>query len=261
MTEADVDDRQEKFSGTKGSAPSPIVSTRKSSRPISPNASKGFSDAARSSTSSRVASPTPPISSSHPIAIMCCAASRRENCCHRLTPSIANTAPSRRFTRRGFPAAKPYLLWRGRIHHWHNVLYEDCGRGASIGGRCCRIAHRKSERPHTKRWNRKTLAQLHSMDYEKTDRGDFGKPGAYIARVSSSRADANTSPEIAEDRGDGPPYRMAACASAAARAQLHRPRRLSPRQHDPASSEAKRNAVLDWELCMIGDLMADFTII
>src|ERR1051326_2055277 len=52
---------------------------------------------------------------------------------------------------------------------------------------------------------------------------------------------------------------MAAAAPANGCARFHRSWRLPARQHDSASERAQGDRVLDWELCTIGDPMADFT--
>lgn len=104
-----------------------------------------------------------------------------------------------------------------------------------------------------------TLARLHMLDYEKLGVADFGKPGNYIARQIArwtKQFVASQTEPIAEMEklidwlpGHLPPEERSCI--------VHGDFRLDNMILHPDRSEIL--AVLDWELSTIGDPLADFT--
>ncbi len=158
----------------------------------------------------------------------------------------------------GFPVAKPYLLCEDESVIGTMFYVMECVEGRIYWGPMLPDQTPKQRGEIYDAMN-ETLAHLHNLDYEKLGLSDFGKPGNYVARQNLALDQAVSGIPDRDRRGDGQADRMAAGASSRRRAQLDRPWRLPARQHDPAPDRAKVLAVLDWELCTIGDPMADFT--
>ncbi len=158
----------------------------------------------------------------------------------------------------GFPVAKPYLLCEDESVIGTMFYVMECVEGRIYWGPMLPDCSPKERTAIYEAMN-KTLAQLHSLDYEKLGLGDFGKPGAYIARQISrwtkqyQLSETQTIPEmnrlIEWLPAHLPPQERNSI--------VHGDYRLDNMILHP--TEPKVIAVLDWELCTIGDPMADFT--
>jgi aminoglycoside phosphotransferase (APT) family kinase protein len=158
----------------------------------------------------------------------------------------------------GFPVAKPYLLCEDDSVIGTMFYVMECVEGRIYWGPMLPDCSPKERTAIYEAMNA-TLAQLHSLDYEKLGLADFGKPGAYIARQISrwtkqyQLSETEKIPEM--DRliewlpAHLPPQERNAI--------VHGDYRLDNMILHP--TEPKVLAVLDWELCTIGDPMADFT--
>jgi len=104
-----------------------------------------------------------------------------------------------------------------------------------------------------------TLAQLHSLDWRALGLEDFGRPGNYVARqiarwTKQYRASETERIEEMEKLIEWLPQHL---PEAPRDAIVHGDYRLDNMILHP--SEPRVLAVIDWELCTIGDPMADFT--
>src|SRR5579871_1777985 len=84
----------------------------------------------------------------------------------------------------GFPVAKPYLLCEDDSIIGTMFYVMDCVEGRVIWEGTIPGATKKERWAIYDAMN-ETLARLHMLDYEKIGLGDFGKPGAYVARQIS----------------------------------------------------------------------------
>ncbi len=104
-----------------------------------------------------------------------------------------------------------------------------------------------------------TLADLHTIDYEKAGLGDYGKPGNYferqIGRWSKQYEAAETS-DI-EEMNNLIKWLPTAIPSDDATSIVHGDYRFDNAIMHP--SEPKTLAILDWELSTLGHPLADFT--
>jgi aminoglycoside phosphotransferase (APT) family kinase protein len=104
-----------------------------------------------------------------------------------------------------------------------------------------------------------TFARLHNMDWEKLGLQDYGKPGNYVGRQVSrwtkqyKASETELIPEM-EKLIEWLPQHLPTDARDSI---VHGDYRLDNMILHP--TEPKVIAVLDWELCTIGDPMADFT--
>lgn len=158
----------------------------------------------------------------------------------------------------GFPVAKPYLLCEDDSVIGTMFYVMDCVEGRIYWGPLLPDCAPEERSAIYKAMN-ETLARLHMLDYEKLGLGDFGKPGAYIARQISrwtKQYQLSETDKIWEmDKliewlpAHVPPQDRNSI--------VHGDYRLDNMILHP--TEPKVLAVLDWELCTIGDPMADFT--
>ncbi|MGJ3231392.1 MAG: phosphotransferase [Oceanicaulis sp.] len=104
-----------------------------------------------------------------------------------------------------------------------------------------------------------TLAQLHSIDYEKAGLGDYGKPGNYFERQIGRWTKQYKAAETREIKAmDALIEWLPAHAPDQERTSVvHGDYRLDNMIFHP--TEPRVIAVLDWELSTLGDPLADFT--
>jgi aminoglycoside phosphotransferase (APT) family kinase protein len=256
MTEAAIDDRQEKFSGTKDVVEAYRFDVKKLEAYLAERI-EGFQTplevrqfkGGQSNPTYQLVTPNrtyvlrrkPPgklLPSAHAV--------------DREYRAIAALYPT------GFPVAKPYLLCEDESVIGTMFYVMDCVEGRIYWGPMLPDCSPKERTAIYEAMNA-TLAQLHKLDYEKLGLADFGKPGAYIARQISrwtkqyQLSETEKIPEM--DRliewlpAHLPPQERNSI--------VHGDYRLDNMILHP--TEPKVLAVLDWELCTIGDPMADFT--
>ncbi|MFL5237908.1 MAG: phosphotransferase family protein [Rhizomicrobium sp.] len=158
----------------------------------------------------------------------------------------------------GFPVARPYLL---------------CDDQSVIGTMFYVMEHVEGRiyweplLPHQTQQQRHaiydamnaTIARLHNVDWRSLSLNDFGKPGNYIARqiarwTKQYKASETEPIEEMEKLIEWLPQHLPEAPSDAI---VHGDYRLDNIIWHP--SEPRVLAVIDWELCTIGDPMADFT--
>ena len=102
-----------------------------------------------------------------------------------------------------------------------------------------------------------TLAAIHAVDPDAVGLSDLGRKEGYIERQLkrwySQWTQSKTRELPADPRRLPPPER----AHSRAGRGHHRPRRLPPRQLHGLDAAGDVVAVLDWEICTLGDPMAD----
>src|SRR5215469_2656524 len=158
----------------------------------------------------------------------------------------------------GFPVAKPYLLCEDESVIGTIFYVMDCVEGRIYWGPLIPDAS-PEERTAIYAAMNKTLARLHSLDYEKLGLSDFGKPGAYIARQISrwTKQYQLSETEKIWEMDKLIDWLPAHLPPQERNSVVHGDYRLDNMILHP--TESKVAAVLDWELCTIGDPMADFT--
>ncbi len=158
----------------------------------------------------------------------------------------------------GFPVAKPYLLCEDESVIGTMFYVMDCVEGRIYWGPLLPDCSPKERSAIYVAMNA-TLARLHLLDYEKLGLAGYGKPGAYIARQISrwtrqyQLSETKTIPAM-NKLIEWLPAHLPPEGRASV---VHGDYRLDNIILHP--TEAKVLAVLDWELCTIGDPMADFT--
>ena len=102
-----------------------------------------------------------------------------------------------------------------------------------------------------------TLVAIHGVDPDAVGLGELGRKQDYVER--QLRALARAVGEVQDARARGRRRRPPPARGADPRPGPgdDRPRRLPPRQHDPRASSGEVAAVVDWELCTLGDPLAD----
>ena len=158
----------------------------------------------------------------------------------------------------GFPVAKPYVLCEdeGVIGTIFYVM--ECVEGRIYWGP---MLPDQSPRQRGEVYDamNETFAKLHNMDWQKLGLEDFGKPGNYVGRqvarwTKQYKASETDRIDEMEKLIEWLPQHLPADARDSI---VHGDYRLDNMILHP--TEPKVVAVLDWELCTIGDPMADFT--
>ena len=158
----------------------------------------------------------------------------------------------------GFPVAKPYLLCEDDSVIGTMFYVMECVEGRVIWESTIPGADKKE------RWAiydamSETIARLHTLDYEKIGLTDFGKPGAYVARQISrwTKQYQLSETETIEEMNKLIEWLPAHLPPEGKPSVVHGDYRLDNMILHP--TEPRVLAVIDWELCTIGDPMADFT--
>jgi len=256
MTEAAADDRQEKFSGTKDVVEAYRFDTKKLeaylaeridgfTTPLEVRQFKG----GQSNPTYQLITPNrkyvlrrkPPgklLPSAHAV--------------DREYRAIAALYPT------GFPVAKPYLLCEDESVIGTMFYVMDCVEGRIYWGPLLPDCSPKERGAIYEAMN-ETLARLHKLDFEKLGLADFGKPGAYIARQISrwTKQYQLSETETISEMNRLIDWLPAHLPPQERSSVVHGDYRLDNMILHP--TEPKVLAVLDWELCTIGDPMADFT--
>jgi aminoglycoside phosphotransferase (APT) family kinase protein len=158
----------------------------------------------------------------------------------------------------GFPVAKPYLLCEDESVIGTMFYVMDCVEGRIYWGP---MLPDQTPQQRTQIYDamNETFARLHNIDWEKLGLQDYGKPGNYVARQVSrwtkqyQLSETETIPEMNRLIEWLPQH----LPTDARDSIVHGDYRLDNMILHP--TEPKVIAVLDWELCTIGDPMADFT--
>jgi len=158
----------------------------------------------------------------------------------------------------GFPVAKPFLLCEDESIAGTMFYVMECVEGRVIWESTIPGADRKERRAIYDAMN-ETIARLHNLDYEKIGLGDFGKPGAYVARQISrwTKQYQLSETETIEEMNKLIEWLPAHLPAEGKPSVVHGDYRLDNMILHP--TEPKVLAVIDWELCTIGDPLADFT--
>jgi aminoglycoside phosphotransferase (APT) family kinase protein len=158
----------------------------------------------------------------------------------------------------GFPVAKPYLLCEdeGVIGTIFYVM--ECVEGRIYWGPMLPDQSPKQRGEIYDAMN-ETLAKLHSLDFEKLGLSDFGKPGNYVGRQIArwTKQYQASETETIDEMNKLIEWLPAHLPPDERSSIVHGDYRLDNMILHP--TEPKILAVLDWELCTIGDPMADFT--
>ena len=158
----------------------------------------------------------------------------------------------------GFPVAKPYLLCEDESVVGTMFYVMECVEGRVIWEGTL-PGLEKSQRHAIYDAMNETIARLHNLDYEKIGLGDFGKPGAYVARQISrwTKQYKASETETIVEMDKLIEWLPAHLPQEGRPSVVHGDYRLDNMILHP--TEPKVLAVIDWELCTIGDPLADFT--
>jgi aminoglycoside phosphotransferase (APT) family kinase protein len=158
----------------------------------------------------------------------------------------------------GFPVAKPYVLCEDESIIGTMFYVMECVEGRVIWEGTVPGVDKKERWAIYDAMN-ETLARLHNLDYEKIGLGDFGKPGAYVARQISrwTKQYQLSETEKIDEMNKLIEWLPAHLPPEGKPSVVHGDYRLDNMILHP--TEPKVLAVIDWELCTIGDPLADFT--
>lgn len=158
----------------------------------------------------------------------------------------------------GFPVARPYLLCEEDSVIGTMFYVMECVEGRVIWESTIPGVDKKERWAIYDAMN-ETIARLHNLDYQKIGLGDFGKPGAYVARQISrwTKQYQLSETETIEEMNKLIDWLPAHLPAEGKSSVVHGDYRLDNMILHP--SEPKVLAVIDWELCTIGDPLADFT--
>jgi len=157
----------------------------------------------------------------------------------------------------GFPVAKPYLLCEDESIIGTMFYVMECVEGRIYWGPTLPDQTPKQRSEIYDAMN-ETFARLHNMDWQKLGLEDFGKPGNYVGRqvarwTKQYKASETERIDEMEKLIEWLPQHLPTDARDSI---VHGDYRLDNMILHP--TEPKVIAVLDWELCTIGDPMADF---
>jgi aminoglycoside phosphotransferase (APT) family kinase protein len=158
----------------------------------------------------------------------------------------------------GFPVAKPYVLCEDESVIGTMFYVMECVEGRIYWGPMLPDQTPKQRGEIYDAMN-ETLARLHGLDYQALGLSDFGKPGNYVGRQISrwtKQYQASVTEKI-DEMDKLIEWLPAHLPTDERTSVVHGDYRLDNMILHP--TEPKVIAVLDWELCTIGDPMADFT--
>jgi aminoglycoside phosphotransferase (APT) family kinase protein len=158
----------------------------------------------------------------------------------------------------GFPVPKPYLLCEDESVIGTIFYVMECVEGRIYWGPML-PDQTPGQRGEIYDAMNETLARLHNLDYEQIGLSDFGKPGNYVGRQISrwTKQYQASVTETIEEMDRLIEWLPAHLPADERNSVVHGDYRLDNMIIHP--TEPKVIAVLDWELCTIGDPMADFT--
>jgi len=158
----------------------------------------------------------------------------------------------------GFPVPKPYLLCEDESIIGTMFYVMECVEGRIYWGPML-PDQTPTQRAEIYDAMNETLAKLHNLDYQKIGLADFGKPGNYVGRQVSrwTKQYQLSETETIDEMNKLIEWLPQHLPVDARDTVVHGDYRLDNMILHP--TEPKVIAVLDWELCTIGDPMADFT--
>jgi len=158
----------------------------------------------------------------------------------------------------GFPVPKPYLLCEDESVIGTMFYVMECVEGRIYWGPMLPDQTPKQRTEIYDAMN-ETLARLHNLDYREIGLTDFGKPGNYVGRQVSrwTKQYQLSQTETIHEMNKLIEWLPQHLPADARDTVVHGDYRLDNMILHP--TEPKVIAVLDWELCTIGDPMADFT--
>jgi len=158
----------------------------------------------------------------------------------------------------GFPVPKPYLLCQDESVIGTMFYVMECVEGRIYWGP---MLPDQSPLQRTQIYDamNETLARLHSLDYEKLGLADFGKPGNYVARQIArwTKQYQLSETETVDEMNKLIEWLPKHLPEEGKPSIVHGDYRLDNMILHP--TEPKVLAVIDWELSTIGDPLADFT--
>ncbi len=158
----------------------------------------------------------------------------------------------------GFPVARSYALCEDDAVLGTTFYIMDC-----VAGRIIWVPEipdsEATERGAIYNAMNRTIADLHSIDYEAAGLGDFGKPVGYVARQIKRWSEQYKLSETSriDEMNRLMEWLPGACPESSRASLVHGDYRLDNMILHP--SEPRVLAVLDWELATLGDPIGDFT--
>jgi aminoglycoside phosphotransferase (APT) family kinase protein len=158
----------------------------------------------------------------------------------------------------GFPVAKPYLLCEDESVIGTMFYVMECVEGRIYWGPMLPDQTPKQRHAIYDAMN-ETFARLHNLDWRALGLEDYGKPGNYVARQISrwTKQYKLSETERVDEMEKLIEWLPEHLPQAPRDSIVHGDYRLD--NMILHATEPKVVAVLDWELCTIGDPMADFT--
>jgi aminoglycoside phosphotransferase (APT) family kinase protein len=158
----------------------------------------------------------------------------------------------------GFPVAEPYVLCTDESIIGTIFYVMDCVEGRIYWGPML-PNQTPAQRHAIYDAMNETFARLHNLDWRALGLADFGKPGNYVARQISrwTKQYKLSETERVDEMEKLIEWLPEHLPESPRDSIVHGDYRLDNMILHP--TEPKVAAVLDWELCTIGDPMADFT--